>query len=98
MPVKEKVTKISIIVPRTTETNVVGWATFVYDNAFKFSDIPIIALQHGGYELDYPILGEGHDSPCVACPINKQVARAIQETVIDKYEEVLAKADANNEA
>lgn len=85
---KEKVTEISIIA-RETETMVCGWATFVYDNTFKFTDIPIILVENEGYDLDYHSGDDETASSC--CPINKQVEAAIREAVIEKYKEDLFK-------
>ena len=88
---QNKVTEIQII-PVKPKDGLVGFASFIFDNSFYFASIGIYTRPQGGYRLTYPTRKSSISSLPVFHPINKEIAKEIEEAVISKYEEITAEA------
>ncbi|MBU1008101.1 SpoVG family protein [Candidatus Dependentiae bacterium] len=86
---QNKVTEIQIT-PVKPREGLVGFASFIFDDAFYCSSIGIYTRPQGGYRLTYPIRKPSANNLHIFHPINKEVAQMIEEAVISKYEEVAA--------
>ena len=88
---QNKVTEVQII-PVKPKDGLVGFVSFIFDNSFYFSSIGIYTRPKGGYRLTYPIRKTQMSSMPVFHPINKEVAKKVEEAVISKYEEITNEA------
>ena len=88
---QNKVTDIQII-PVKPKDGLVAFASFIFDNFFYFGSIGIYTRPQGGYRLTYPTRKTSSNSLPIFHPINKEIAKAIEETIVSKYEEITSKA------
>ena len=78
------------IVPIEGSTNgLVGFASFVFENAFYLGSIGIFTRPNGGYRLTYPMRKNTTDRLNFFYPINKEIADQIEQEVISKFKEVI---------
>lgn len=75
--------KISEIdfVPIQSRDGLIGFASFIYDNAFKISNIGIHTKLNGDIKLIYP----GNKHGAFVFPINKQIGIEVLEAVKKEY-------------
>jgi len=84
---EQKVTDIQIV-PIKPRSGLVGFASFIFDGSFYLSSIGIYTRPKGGFRLTYPLRKTpGEDIP-IYYPINKEVARVIEEAVSAKFEKI----------
>lgn len=79
------------IMPVKPNNDLVGFASFVLYEAVYCGSVGVFTRPHGGYRLVYPtrkILGKDID---VYYPISQQIGRAIEEAVVNKFEDVVSK-------
>jgi len=76
------------IVPIKPQDGLVGFASFVIDNALHLSSIGIVTRPQGGYRLTYPTRKSQNGSFHIFYPINKATAERIEQAVIARFEEV----------
>jgi stage V sporulation protein G len=91
----EDVQKISEIQVQPIKPNngLVAFASFIYDNAFYLGSIGIYTRLDGtGYRLTYPTRKIGTVSLNIYNPISGSIGILIEELIVAKYEEILAKA------
>lgn len=86
---QEKVTEIQII-PIKPKEGLVGFASFVFDNALYCSSVGIYTRPSGGYRLTYPTRKSAHSNLPIFHPIQREIAEAIEKEVIKKYEELIS--------
>jgi DNA-binding cell septation regulator SpoVG len=84
---QNRISEIEII-PIKPQGGLVGFASFVFDNCFYLSSIGIMTRPQGGYRLTYPIRKNSNNNLNFFYPINKEVAKQIEEAVITKFEDV----------
>lgn len=85
---QNKVTEIQII-PIKPKDGLVAFASFTFDNFFYCASIGIYTRPQGGYRLTYPTRKTLNGSVPIFHPINKEIAAAIEEAVISKYESIM---------
>ena len=85
---KDKVSEIQII-PLKPKDGLVAFASFTFDGVFYCASIGIYTRPHGGYRLTYPTRKTHNGSLPIFHPINKEIAAAIEEAVITKYESII---------
>jgi DNA-binding cell septation regulator SpoVG len=78
--------------PVTPKQGVVCFSSFIFQNALKICDVAIITRPGGGYRLSYPLklLPNGKKAQSVY-PINTNVGKQIEETVLKAYCNFLSK-------
>ena len=76
------------ITPIKPNDGLVGFASFVFDNCLYFSSIGIYTRPQGGYRLTYPTRKTPNGSIGLFYPIDRGVAKEIEQKVISKFEEV----------
>lgn len=78
------------IVPVKAQDGLVGFASFVIDNAFYIGSVGIYTKLNGnGYRLTYPTRKIATGNLNICHPINKEIAATIERAVVDKYELVM---------
>lgn len=78
------------IIPVKAQDGLVGFASFVIDNAFYIGSVGIYTkLNGGGYRLTYPTRKRATGNLNICHPINKEIATAIEEAVTHKFETVM---------
>jgi DNA-binding cell septation regulator SpoVG len=75
-------------VPIKPKDGLVGFVSFVLDNALHLSSIGIVTRPQGGYRLTYPTRKSQKGSFHIFYPINKETAECIEQAVIARFEEV----------
>jgi DNA-binding cell septation regulator SpoVG len=70
----------------------VAFASCIYDDAFYFGSIGIYTRPEGGYRLTFPTKKLGGISLSIYHPINQAVTILIEETILNKYEEIVSKS------
>lgn len=88
---KKLISEIEII-PVKPNNGLIGFASFVYNQDFFFGSIGIYTKPQGGYRLTYPTKNNFN----LFHPINKDLARQVEQTVISKFEEVMNTDDRHN--
>ncbi len=88
---KDKVSEIQII-PLKPKDGLVAFASFTFDSLFYFASIGIYTRPQGGYRLTYPTRKTLNSSMPIFHPINKEIATAIEDVVIRKYEAIINSA------
>ena len=86
---KSKVTEIQII-PIKPKDGLVAFASFIFDDNFYFGSIGIYTKPKGGYRLTYPTRKVLDQSLPIFHPINKDIASAIEQAVVEKFEQVIS--------
>ena len=84
---EQRVTDIQII-PVRPNNGLVGFASFVLDNSFYMGAIGIHTRPHGGFRVSYPTRKISSDNLPTYYPINKEIAGAIEQAIIAKFENV----------
>lgn len=78
------------IVPVKAKDGLVGFASFVIDNAFYIGSVGIYAKLSGdGFRLTYPTRKRAAGNLNIFHPINKEVATVIEQAVARKFETVM---------
>jgi DNA-binding cell septation regulator SpoVG len=88
---KDKVSEIQII-PLKPKDGLVAFASFTFDDSFYCASIGIYTRPQGGYRLTYPTRKTVSGSLPIFHPINKEIAAAIEDAVISKYEAIMDEA------
>ncbi len=83
----DKLTEIQIM-PIKPTNGLVGFASFVYNEAFYLGSIGIYTKPQGGYRLTYPTRKGANGNFNIFHPINREVAEEIEKQIICKFEEV----------
>lgn len=89
---KPIITEIQVV-PIRPKNGLIGFASFVLNEWFYMGSIGIMTRPSGGYRLTYPT----KDSYSLFFPINKEIAKEIEEKVINKFEEVTKSYDRHSE-
>jgi len=76
------------IIPIKARDGLVGFASFVIDNAFYVGSVGIYTKPRGGYRLTYPTRRRSIGDLNICHPINKPIADEIERVVINKFEKV----------
>ena len=84
---QQMITEIQVI-PIKPKAGLVGFASFVFGAAFYCGSIGIYTRPHGGYRLTYPTRKVADNSLAIFYPINKGIARLVEQLIITKFEEV----------
>ena len=88
---QNKVTNIQIV-PVKPKDGLVAFASFIFNDFFYFGSIGIYTRPQGGYRLTYPTRKTSSNSLPIFHPINKEIAKAIEKTIVSKYEEITSEA------
>jgi DNA-binding cell septation regulator SpoVG len=80
-----RITELEII-PIRPNNGHVGFASFIFDQCFYMGSIAIHTRLNGGYRLTYP--KKTGQQLNVFFPINKDIAKIIEEAVSDKFEQI----------
>ena len=76
------------ITPIKPNDGLVGFASFVFSGSPYFSSVGIYTRPQGGYRLTYPTRKTPNGSIGLFYPIDREVAKEIEQKVISKFEEV----------
>lgn len=77
------------IVPVKAKDGLVGFASFVMDNAFFIGSVGIYTRLNGNsYRLTYPTRKRPTGNLNICHPINHTVAKEIEDAIIARFEEV----------
>lgn len=76
------------VTPVKANEGLVGFASFVYNNSFYFGSIGIYTKPQGGYRLTYPTRKGTNSNFNIFYPINREIAKEIEEVIISKFENV----------
>ncbi len=80
------------VTPVKSKDGLIGFASLVFDDCLYLGSIGIYTRPKGGYRLTYPPRKSSTSSLPIFHPINKEIAKEIEEAVISKYEEITAEA------
>jgi DNA-binding cell septation regulator SpoVG len=69
----------------------VGFASVVFDNSFYLGGIGVYTRPGGGYRLTYPTRKSSTGSLNVFHPINRFIAKYLEQAVTEKFEEIMSK-------
>ncbi len=81
------------IVPVESHNGLVGFASFVLEDAVYLGSIGIFTRPSGGYRLTYPMRKNTRNNLNFFYPINKEIATQIEQAVTKKFEEVMQKTE-----
>jgi len=77
------------IVPVKAKDGLVGFASFVIDNAFYIGSVGIYTRPCGStYRITYPTRKRLNGNLNICHPINHTVAKEIEDAIIARFEEV----------
>jgi len=76
------------IIPVKPNNGLVGFANFVFQDSFFLSSVGVYTRPKGGYRLTYPTRKTSGENIPIYYPINKEVARVIEEAVGTKFEKI----------
>ncbi len=79
------------VTPIQPKDGVVGFASFVLDDALFLGSIAIVTRPHGGFRLCFPTKKIGDRSIGIYYPITKDFADEIEKKVIKQLENVWRK-------
>lgn len=82
-----KITEIKIV-PVTSDHGLVGFTSFIIEDAFYLSSIGIFTCSQRGYRLTYPTRTNTRQNLNFFFPINTQVAEQVESAVIKKFKEM----------
>lgn len=85
------------IVPIKPMSGLVGFASFVLNESFFVGSIGIYTRPNGGYRLTYPTKKVGNNSVGIFYPINKQIAKDIEDVIVNEFEKVTKTYDRHNQ-
>lgn len=85
-----KISEIQIT-PVKASDGLIGFVSFVLEDAFYMGGIGIYTRPEGGIRLTYPIKNHLSGAIPIFHPINKWVGEQICEQVAEKYNELLLK-------
>ena len=78
------------IVPVKAQDGLVGFASFVIDNAFYIGSVGIYTKLSGdGYRLTYPTRKRATSNLNICHPINKEIATEIEQAVTRQLEALM---------
>lgn len=83
----DKITEIQIV-PIKPTNGLVGFASFVYSEAFYLGSIGIYTKPQGCYRLTYPTRNGATGNFNIFHPISREVAEEIEKLIISKFEDV----------
>ena len=84
----EKISEVQIV-PIKPKDGLVGFVSFIYDNAFYMGSIGLFTRPQGGYRLTFPLRKNTEKDINYFYPINKAIALELEKAVIDKYEKLI---------
>lgn len=84
-----KITQIQII-PIKPNDGLVAFANLIFDNSFYFTSIGIRTRPDGRFRLTYPTRKVLSTNIPIFHPINKEIAQAIEDAIISKYETIIS--------
>lgn len=87
---KVNITEVQII-PIKPHNGLVGFASFVLNDDWYMGSIGIVTNQKRGYRLVYPTKKVGVNNRNIYHPINKKIARVVEEEIINQFDEVMKK-------
>ena len=85
---QNKISEIQIT-PIKAHDGLVAFASLVFNDSFFMGSIGIFTRPQGGYRLTYPTRKNSTGGLNIFHPINKLVAKQIEQAVIMKFEEVV---------
>jgi len=85
------------IVPIKPQNGLVAFASFVLDESLYLGSIGIMTRLNGGYRLVYPTKKVADRSLNIFYPINREIAKLIEDEVVKHFEEVMNKYDRHNQ-
>ena len=90
----KKISKISEvnIIPIKPKNGLVAIASCVINNEFYLGSIGIYTVLKGGYRLTYPNKKSGLSTVNIFHPIAKELGDAIEEAIVEEYEELISVA------
>ncbi len=84
------------IIPIKPQNGLVAFASFVLDKSLYLGSIGIMTRPNGGYRLVYPTKKVADRNLNIFYPINKEIAKVIENEVVKRFEEVMTKYDRHN--
>lgn len=84
-----KISEIEIALVEDSQNGLIGFASFIIDDAFYLSSIGIFARPSGGYRLTYPIRKNSQKNLNYFFPINKKIGEQIEEIITKKVKEIV---------
>ena len=84
---QNKISEIQVT-PVKPNNGLVGFTSFVFDNCFYLGSIGIYTRPEGGYRLTYPTRTGINGSFNIFHPINRDIAKEIENAIINRFEEV----------
>lgn len=88
---KPKIAEVQIL-PIKPKDGLVAFVSFVLNDWFYLGSVGIYTRLEGGYRLTYPTKG----TYSLFYPINKEIAQAIEDEVVKKFEEVTKQYDRHS--
>lgn len=82
------ITEINII-PVKPNNGLIAFASFVLNDSWYMGSIGILTRPESGYRLVYPTKKVNERNINIFHPINAQMAREIENTIISRYEDVM---------
>ncbi|MFH2021782.1 MAG: septation protein SpoVG family protein [Patescibacteria group bacterium] len=76
------------IIPIKPTNGLVGFASFVVNDALFIGSIGIFTKPQGGYRLTYPTKKTSSQTIFIINPINRDVGQLIEKEIISRFEEV----------
>lgn len=77
------------IIPIKPQNGLVAFVSFLLDEWLYLGSIGIYTKLDGGYRLTYPSRKSGIKDFSIFHPIHQESAQLIEQTIINKYEEVM---------
>jgi len=85
-----KISEIQIT-PIKPQNGLVAFACCLINNSLYLGSIGILTRLNGGYRLTYPTKTNGGKQINIFHPINQETGRLLEETIVNKYKEVMNK-------
>ena len=82
-----KITDVQIT-PIKPKDGLLGFASVVFNGSFYLGSIGIMTRPEGGYRIAYPTRKISKGSFNIFHPINRDIARAMENAIIEKFEQV----------
>ena len=83
-----KITEIQVVKIEPLR-GLVGFASCVYNDSIFLGGIGIYTRPEGGFRLTYPTRKLTHKGVTIFYPINKEVGKEIEDSIINKYLELM---------
>jgi stage V sporulation protein G len=84
------------IIPIKPQNGLVAFASFVLDESIYLGSIGIMTRPNGGYRLVYPTKKVAERSLNIFYPINREIAKVIENEIVRQFEDVMNKYDRHN--